>query len=117
MRKYRIKLNEKVYEVEIEEITENNVEVAVASSQNNSEKFKDEHESSKVVIVEAPMPGAILGVSVKAGDKVEIDQVLLILEAMKMENEIVSPVKGTVISVNVTKGDSVNSGDLLIKIG
>jgi biotin carboxyl carrier protein len=62
------------------------------------------------------MPGTILDVIVKPGDAVKEDQVLLILEAMKMENEIVSTVTGTVESIAVTKGASVNSGDVLISI-
>ena len=63
------------------------------------------------------MPGNILDVRVKAGDAVKAGDVLLILEAMKMENEIMAPVAGTVSAVNVTKGASVNSGDVLCVIG
>ena len=61
----------------------------------------------------APMPGNILDVKVKAGDSVKAGDTLLILEAMKMENEISAPQDGTIASVNVRKGDVVNSGDLL----
>ncbi len=60
------------------------------------------------------MPGTILSIAVKAGDSVKAGQVLLILEAMKMENEIVAPRDGTVSRVAVTKGASVNTGDLLV---
>ena len=63
--------------------------------------------------VKAPMPGNILDVKVKAGDSVKAGDTLLILEAMKMENEISAPQDGTIASVNVRKGDVVNSGDLL----
>lgn len=63
------------------------------------------------------MPGNILDVRVAAGTAVKKGQVLLILEAMKMENEISSPVDGTVASITVKKGDSVNSNDLLAVIG
>lgn len=63
------------------------------------------------------MPGSILGISVKVGDKVKKDQVVVILEAMKMENEIVSPVDGKVISIGISKGDSVNVGQALLQIG
>ena len=62
----------------------------------------------------AAMPGNILDVKVKAGDSVKAGDTLLILEAMKMENEISAPQDGTIASVNVRKGDVVNSGDLLI---
>ncbi len=68
------------------------------------------------VKVEAPMPGNILDVKVSAGDAVSAGQVLCILEAMKMENEIVSPSDGTVASVNVTKGDSVEAGQAIITL-
>lgn len=63
------------------------------------------------------MPGSILSVSVSVGQTVKAGQVLLILEAMKMENEILSPRDGTVTAVNVAKGASVNSGDALVVIG
>lgn len=63
--------------------------------------------------VNAPMPGNILDVRVKPGDSVKAGDTLLILEAMKMENEISAPQDGTIASVNVSKGDTVNSGDLL----
>ena len=63
------------------------------------------------------MAGNILGISVKVGDEVKKDQVLVILEAMKMENEIVSPVDGKIVSIGVSKGDSVNAGQVLVQIG
>ena len=68
------------------------------------------------VSVKAPMPGNILDVKVKAGASVKAGDVLVILEAMKMENEIVAPQDGTVASVNVNKGDTVNSGDVLVSM-
>ena len=63
------------------------------------------------------MPGTILSVSVAKGDTVKKGQVLVILEAMKMENEIMSPCDGTILSVNVTKGASVETGAVLCVIG
>ena len=65
------------------------------------------------VAVTAPMPGKILGVKASAGQAVKRGQVLLILEAMKMENEIVAPQDGTVASVNVAVGDMVEPGAVL----
>ena len=62
------------------------------------------------------MPGTIVNVVVKPGDKVTKGQVLLILEAMKMENEIMSPRDAVVVGVHVSKGDSVDSGKLLISL-
>ncbi|HOP10281.1 MAG TPA: biotin/lipoyl-binding protein [Oscillospiraceae bacterium] len=66
--------------------------------------------------VKAPMPGTIINVFAKQGDTVEKGQVLLILEAMKMENEIQAAEAGTVTGVNVKKGDTVNADDVLLTI-
>jgi biotin carboxyl carrier protein len=63
------------------------------------------------------MPGTVLDIKVAAGDTVKNGDVLLILEAMKMENEIVASGDGKVVSVNVTKGASVNAGDVLVVLG
>ena len=68
------------------------------------------------VAVKAPMPGNILDVKVKAGASVKAGDVLVILEAMKMENEIVAPQDGTGASINVNKDDTVNSGDVLVSM-
>ncbi|MBE5938306.1 MAG: biotin/lipoyl-binding protein [Lachnospiraceae bacterium] len=65
------------------------------------------------VKVNAPMPGKILAVKASAGQAVKKGDVLLILEAMKMENEVVAPQDGTVASINVSEGASVESGDVL----
>lgn len=62
------------------------------------------------------MPGTILDVKVKPGTAVKAGDILVILEAMKMENEIVAPQDGTVASINVNKGDTVNSGDVLVSM-
>ena len=62
------------------------------------------------------MPGNILSISVKVGDEVKKDQVLVILEAMKMENELISPVDGRIVSIETKKGNRVNAGDVLVKI-
>ena len=67
--------------------------------------------------VSAPMPGTVLDIMVKEGDVVKSGQVCVILEAMKMENELPAPCDGTVKSVNVTKGASVNTADVLVVIG
>lgn len=65
------------------------------------------------VAVTAPMPGKILGVKLQAGTAVKRGQVILILEAMKMENEIVAPQDGTIASINVAVGDMVEPGATL----
>lgn len=65
------------------------------------------------ITVSAPMPGKILGVKASVGQAVKKGQVILILEAMKMENEIVAPEDGTVATINVAVGDSVEPGATL----
>lgn len=69
--------------------------------------------SAGSVKVSSPMPGKIISAKASVGQKVKKGDVLLILEAMKMENEIVSPQDGTVASINVTAGQSVEAGNLL----
>ena len=64
--------------------------------------------------VKAPMPGSVLEIKVKVGDTISEGDVLLVLEAMKMENELTASQGGTVADVLVKKGDTVNSGDPLI---
>lgn len=65
------------------------------------------------VKVNAPMPGKILSVKVQAGNTVKKGDIIMILEAMKMENEIPAPQDGTIASINVNAGSSVEAGDVL----
>ena len=122
MRKFIVNVNGTSYEVEVEEIgaqasapAAKPVHAAPAPKAEPAPKVEPaaagEGES-----VSAPMPGNILEVKVKNGDRVKAGEVLLILEAMKMENEILSPRDGRLVSVNVAKGSSVNSGDVLCVI-
>ncbi|MBQ6569178.1 MAG: biotin/lipoyl-binding protein [Clostridia bacterium] len=67
-------------------------------------------------VVNSPMPGTILNINVKAGDSVKRGDVLLILEAMKMENEIMAPRDAVVAGVHVNKGESVESGTPLVSL-
>ena len=66
--------------------------------------------------VEAPMPGTILDVKTSVGASVKSGDVLCILEAMKMENEIVAPADGTVASIAANKGDSVEAGQIIVTL-
>ena len=115
MKKYRVTVNGTAYEIELEEMTGAAPVAAptpvaapapapVAAAPAGGEK------------VSAPMPGNILSVNVNVGDTVKRGQVLMILEAMKMENEIMSPCDGKVASVNTTKGATVETGALLCVI-
>lgn len=110
MKKYKVNVNGTAYEVEIEEMTgAPTVAAAPVAASAAAPAASGAGES-----ITSPMPGNILAVNVAAGDMVKKGQVLMVLEAMKMENEISAPQDGTIASVNVRKGDVVNSGDLLI---
>jgi biotin carboxyl carrier protein len=119
MKKYVIKLNGKVYEVEMGEAgsvaTTTNVPPVVTHTAAPAPTVSAPVAGGETVI--APMPGNILNVMVKAGDVVKKNQVLLVLEAMKMENEIVSPIDGTILSVTASKGTAVNVSEELVRIG
>lgn len=65
----------------------------------------------------APLPGILIGLKVKVGDRVKINQDILVLEAMKMENNITSECDGVVLSINRTIGEAVLQGDVLIEFG
>mgnify|MGYP004636985865 CR=1 FL=1 len=108
MKKYKVNVNGTVYEVEIEEMTGAPAAAPVAAA-----PAAPAGAGERVV---APMPGNILSVNVAAGDTVKKGQVLMILEAMKMENEIMAPCDGKVTAVAVTKGAAVESGALLCTI-
>lgn len=112
MKKYRVNVNGTVYEVELEELTG----VAPAAPTAPAAPAPAAAPSGGEQIT-APMPGNILSVNVSAGDAVKKGQVLMILEAMKMENEIMCPCDGKVLSVSVSKGATVESGALLCVIG
>ena len=110
MKKYRVNVNGTNYEVELELVSENEVKSAapaaapVAAAPVGGET------------VTAPMPGPILDVKVAAGAAVKKGDVLMILEAMKMENEILAPCDGTVAALNVSKGTTVETGTVLCVI-
>ena len=114
MKKYRVNVNGTVYEVELEEMTGAPSAPAAPAAAPAAPAAAPAAGGEKVT---SPMPGTILSVNVAAGDAVKRGQVLMILEAMKMENEIMCPCDGTVSSVSVTKGAAVESGTLLCTIG
>ena len=115
MRKFVVNVNGTSYEVEVEELD------AAASSKRPAQepKMATATASSNAggTKITSPMPGTILDVKVSNGQRVKNGQLVMILEAMKMENEIFATKDGVVTSVNVTKGASVNAGDVLMTIG
>jgi biotin carboxyl carrier protein len=129
MKNYRITVNGNVYDVQVEEVHGNvtpSPRVAapaptaapapVAQAAAPAPAAAPAAPVAGGENITAPMPGNILDIRVNVGDKIGENQVVIILEAMKMENEITSPFAGTVASVNVSKGQSVNSGDVLVTI-
>jgi glutaconyl-CoA decarboxylase len=72
--------------------------------------------SAGATTINAPIPGVVLDIRVAAGQAVKSGDILIILEAMKMENEIMSPVDGVVDVITTRKGDAVNAGDVMISI-
>ncbi len=117
MKVYNVKVNGKVYEVEVEEVKKhasNESEPVVKSEDKKPEKKPPVNPGAGSVM--APMPGKILDVRVEEGQIVKTGDVLLILEAMKMENEISAHVDGKITAIYVAKDQSVNSGDVLITI-
>lgn len=112
MKKYRVNVNGTAYEVEIEEMTGAPAAAPVAAPSAAPAPAAGGTGES----INAPMPGNILSVNVAAGDTVKKGQVLMVLEAMKMENEIMAPRDGKVTAVAVAKGAAVESGALLCTI-
>ena len=132
MKTYNITVNGKSYEVDVEEVggvaaaPRAAAPVAAAPAAAPAPKAAAPVAAPKVVApvaaagdtsIESPMPGTIWLVNVKEGDVVAEGQVILVLEAMKMENDIATPVAGTVKSVTVTKGSAVDTGDVLVVVG
>lgn len=128
MRKFNITVNGKTYEVDVEEIGGGvanvspvvtqaaPVQAAPAPTPAPAPAPAPSASKGSGTPVKAPMPGTIVSVKVNVGDKVTKDSLVVVLEAMKMENEIFAGIDGTVTSVVVSSGASVNSGDVLVTI-
>jgi biotin carboxyl carrier protein len=147
MKKFKFNINGNQYEVEILSVESNLAEVEVNGSIYKVEVDKEiqqvktpklvrpvsvpstdtpKVEENKVIPVQtsadakkilSPLPGVILEMLVKQGDKVSIGQRIAVLEAMKMENNIESDIEGTVVEVIANKGDSIMQGDVIVIIG
>lgn len=123
--KYRVSLNNRVYEVEVEEgsaVLLNEYEAAspapaaVSAPAPKQESAPAPAPSGDSNAVKAPMPGNILKISVTVGQKVSEGETLLVLEAMKMENEVTADRSGTVTGIIAAKGQTVETGDPLVVI-
>lgn len=122
--KYIVTLNGKSYEVEVEKGGASIVRTAdipAASVQTVSEPTNKptavpavDKQNIAGEPVKAPMPGTVVDIKVSPGAAVKKGSVLLILEAMKMENEITAPRDGVIAQINASKGSSVNTGDILV---
>lgn len=134
IKNYKVTVNGKSYDVSVEEIrnesvASNKVLSTVVNTQavNNNIKtsapakasapaFKAPAIDENAISVKATMPGTILSFNVAIGDKVTEGQVVAVLEAMKMENELTAPASGEVISIHVEKGSSVVEGQVILQI-
>lgn len=121
MKNYRITVNGTAYDVAVEEIGAGAAPVAApvaaapvaAAPAPAAPAAPAASGSAGSVVVAAPMPGKILSVKSSVGAAVKKGDVILVLEAMKMENEVVAPEDGTVASINVAAGDAVEAGETL----
>ena len=116
MKTYKVNVNGTEYEVSVEEIKGGAPAKAPAKTAAPAPSAPAAAAPAGGETVKSPMPGTILSVNVAEGDSVKKGQVLMILEAMKMENEIMAPCDGKVTSVSTSKGSAVESGTVLCTI-
>ena len=114
MKTYRVKVNGKVYEVELEAVSEKAGSVAApeAKPEPKAEPVKATGGQS----VNAPIAGKIVAIKVKVGDVIKVGDVVGVIEAMKLENEVVSPFEGQVAEILVTKGQNVKAKEPIVII-
>lgn len=123
MKRFNITVNGKAYDVAVEELDASSAPAAPAAAAPAAAPAPAPAAPAAASAagagekVTAPMPGTILDVKVAVGDSVTKGQVIMVLEAMKMENDIVASCDGKITSVLTSKGSSVNSGDALATIG
>lgn len=114
MKKYKVNVNGTMYEITLEVADVNEVKAAAPAPA--AAPAVAPAPAAGAEVVSAPMPGTILAVNVTAGQAVKKGDVMFVLEAMKMENEIMAPRDCTVSAVNTTKGASVKTGEALCTI-
>ena len=115
MKKYRVTVNGIAYEVELVEMT-GAAPAAAASAPAPAPAAPVAAAPAGGEKITAPMPGTILSVNVTEGASVKKGDILMVLEAMKMENEIMAPCDGRIASLNTSKGTAVETGTLLCVI-
>lgn len=120
-RKFKITIGEKTFIVKVEEITETKPTISEAQSIAVRQSTTDIRHlptptSDEKGILTAPMPGVILAIKCQVGDEVKAGDILLTLEAMKMENEIYAPKSGVIKRIVVSEKQSVKYGDILLEI-
>lgn len=117
MKNYRITVNGTAYDVAVEELGAGAAPVAAAPVAAAPVAAPAAPAAPAAgagsVVVPSPMPGKILAVKQSVGASVKKGDVILVLEAMKMENEVVAPEDGTIASINVSEGSTVEAGDTL----
>ena len=111
MKKYTITVNGTAYEVEVEDM---GGAVASAPKAAAAPAPAAKPVAAGAATISAPMPGKVLEVKVKVGDAVKAGDVIMVLEAMKMQNEIMAPADGTISDVRVSAGQTVGTGDVMI---
>lgn len=129
MKNLRITVNGKTYDVQVEELSEGSsasvpAAPAPAAAAQPAQAAPAAQAPAAAPAASAdgeeilcPMPGTILSINVKAGEKISEGDVIVVFEAMKMENEIKAPRDCTVLSVDVSKDDTVETGTLIATIG
>jgi biotin carboxyl carrier protein len=139
MKKFKFKINGNTYEVDVKNVEGQLAELEVNGSLYNVELEKEmktiktpriykkplstPKENTKLTSdvklshINAPLPGNIISIKVKEGDTVTKGDVLLIMEAMKMENNVMAETNGVVKSLKIKEGDTVLQNDILIEIG
>ena len=110
---YNVTINDKVYEVEVEKGVANLVKTTAVVA---APAAPAAVAAAGTTPVDSPMPGTILDIKVAVGQAVKEGELVCILEAMKMENEIYAPCAGSIAQVLVTKGQSVDTGTPLVSI-
>lgn len=115
MKIYKVKVNGKTYEVQLESVEEvkGSVQEKVPSKQVEQKPVSSSSEGKEIL---SPIQGNVVNVLVKVGQKVKKGDVLLLIEAMKLENEVNAPFDGEVVEVLVNKGQNVTNQQLLVKI-